>query len=57
MKKIKLAEPLEMTRNQSEHLGIARSLYFGEMPNCSNFNEDPDSKRLLIDWIEYEKLD
>ena len=26
-------------------------------PNCSNFNEDPDSKRLLIDWIEYEKLD
>ena len=23
---------------------------------CSNFSENPDKKRLLIDWIEYEKL-
>ena len=23
---------------------------------CSNFSDDPDKKRLLIDWIEYEKI-
>ena len=23
---------------------------------CSNFEANPDKKRLLIDWIEYEKL-
>ena len=23
---------------------------------CSNFINDPDKKRLLIDWIEYERL-
>jgi len=23
---------------------------------CSNFKNDPDKKRLLIDWIEYERL-
>ena len=25
-------------------------------PQCSNFFENPDKKRLLIDWIEYENL-
>ena len=25
-------------------------------PECSNFEANPDKKRLLIDWIEYEKL-
>ena len=23
---------------------------------CSNFIDNPDDKRLLIDWIEYERL-
>ena len=23
---------------------------------CSNFSDNPDKKRLLIDWIEYEKI-
>ena len=24
--------------------------------SCSNFIDNPDKKRLIIDWIEYEKL-